>query len=58
MFRAGAPGLGLIGFVFSARAGRHIGVSLWLARGWIVFGVLGIGFVLRERLMATKAQRH
>ena len=39
------------GFVFLVSGEGIIFVSLFGVRGWVGFGVFGIGFVLRERVM-------
>jgi len=48
-------GIGLdwvcFGFVFLGSGKAEIFVSLFGVRGWVGFGVLGIGFVLHKRVM-------
>ena len=51
---AGTSELGLIGFVFCGWAGRDVGVTLCGIIGCIGFGVLGIGFVLRNEAMNAR----
>jgi len=43
-----AKGLGLFGFVFLGGVGRVIFITLCAAKGWVVFELERIGFVLHN----------